>query len=146
MKEKGVSSIVVIAIVIVIAVVATVAVLLLRGGGTGLPVYSGAQKLGEESASGMTGEAYWFTGSGEDAYNWYKSQMSGQGWTLSQDQGYTTDYGGVLYYTKGNEMAVVVIDESGSAISMVEARYGVDLPSNAILLTLARGTPSIPSF
>jgi hypothetical protein len=146
MKEKGVSSIVVIAIVIIIAVVAVVAVLLMRGGGTGLPVYPGAQKLGQESQMGMTGEAYWFTGSGQDAYNWYKSQMSAQGWTITADSEYQTGYGASLTYSKGNEMAVVVIDASGSAISMVEAHYDVDLPSDAILLTLARGTPSIPSY
>jgi len=146
MEEKGLSSIVVIAIVAIVAVVAIVAILLLRGGGTGLPVYSGAQKLGEESASGFTGEVYWFTGSGEDAYNWYKSQMSGQGWTLSQDQGYTADYGGVLYYTKGNEIAMILISEEASAISAVEAQFGVDVPSGAKVLMLARGTPSIPSI
>jgi hypothetical protein len=145
-KEKGVSSIVVIVIVVIIAVVAIVAILLLRGGGTGLPVYSGAQKLGEQSQSGMTGEAYWFTGSGEDAYNWYKQQMSAQGWTITADSEYQTGYGASLTYSKGNEMAAVVIDASGSAISMAEAQFGVDLPSDAILLTLARGTPSIPSY
>lgn len=141
MKEKGASSIVVIAIVIVIAVVAIVAILLLRGGGTGLPVYSGAQKLGERSQSGLTGEVYWFTGSGQDAYNWYKSQMSGQGWTVSSDSGYAADCG--LYYTKGNEIAVILIYESASAISAVEAEFGADVPSGAKVLMLARGTPSI---
>jgi len=144
MKEKGVSSIVVIAIVTVIAVVAIVAMLLLRGGGgTGLPVYSGAQKVGEQSQSGLTAEVFWFTGSGEDAYNWYKSQMSGQGWTLSSDSGYMMDQGCVLQYTKGNEIAVILIDESASSISALEAEFGVDVPSGAKALMLARGTPSI---
>ncbi|KUO39959.1 MAG: hypothetical protein AVW06_03075 [Hadesarchaea archaeon DG-33-1] len=142
MKEKGVSLIAVIAIVIIIAVVAVVAVLLLRGGGTGLPVYSGAQKLGEQSQSGLTGEVFWFTGSGEGAYNWYKPQMTGQGWTLSQDLGYNADYGGGLYYTKGNEIAVILIYESASDISAVEAEFG-DVPSGAKVLMLARGTPNI---
>ena len=130
----------IIAIVAIIAVVAIVAILLLRGGGTGLPVYSGAQKLGEQSADGGTVEFYSFTGSGQDAYNWYKSQMSGQGWTLYYDDGYTSGYGGSLIYTKGNEMAAIEVCEDSSAISTYEQAFNLTVPSGSKLILLARGS------
>jgi hypothetical protein len=130
----------IIAIVGIIAVVAIVAlVLLMMGGGTGLPAYSGAKKLGEQSAEGYTFEFYSFTGSGQGAYNWYKTQMANQGWTLSYDAGYISGYGGALTYTKGSEMALIEVIEDSSTISYYESTSGITVPSGSKLIALMVG-------
>jgi len=130
---------VVILIVGIIAVIVIAAILLLRGGGTGLPVYSGANKLGGQSAGGYTAEFYSFTGSGQDVYNWYKTQMVNEGWTLGSDSGYASGYGGALTYTKGNEMAVIEIIEESSTISYYEQGFNITVPSGSKLIVLMKG-------
>jgi hypothetical protein len=139
MKPKTVILIVV--PIVVVIVVATVAILLLRGGGIGLPVYPGAQKLATQSHGAQVFEIYYFNGSGPDAYNWYEQQMPSQGWTLYYEPGYSTNYGGQLFYTKENKMATIGIFESPSLIENQEAAYGVSAPSGAKLLFLEVGPP-----
>jgi len=139
MKEKGVSSIVVIAIVIIIAAVAIGAILLLRGGGGILPTYLEAQKLAEQSAAGYTVTLYSFTGSCEEVYNWYKSQMPVEGWILDYDGGYIENQGCLLNYTKGGEVATILISESEAAISTQEETFSVDVPSGSKTIFLAQG-------
>jgi hypothetical protein len=133
-KRSG--AVVAIVVVIIVAVVAVVAFLLLGGGGI-LPVYSGAQKLMGQSIMGVDLEIYSFTENCQDAYNWYKTQMSAEGWTLDSDY-YGEDYGD-LTYTKGNETAEIVISGSEEVISVYEAMFGVDVPSGSKIILLARG-------
>jgi len=138
-KEQGIGAAAVIVIVGVIAVVVIGALLLLRGSGDILPAYPGAQKLAEESFMGYTAKLYSFTGSCEDVYNWYKSQMPAEGWTLGYDGGYIEGEGCLLNYTKGGEVATIIISESEAAISTQEETFSVDVPSGSKTIFLAQG-------
>lgn len=144
MKDRGIGTAVVIAIVIIITAVGASGTLLLMrgGGGTGLPVYSGAHKVGQRLDDNLAGELYSFTESGEAVYNWYKSQMPAEGWTLYSDLGYTAGYGCVLYYTKGDDLGAIAIIESASDIAVLEAQTGLDVPGGAKVVLLGRGPAS----
>jgi len=139
LKKRGIRPAAVIAIVSIIVVVAIGALLLLRGGGGILPAYPGAQKLAEQSFMGYTARLYSFTGPCENAYNWYKSQMPAEGWTLDYDGGYIENEGCLLNYTKGGEVATILISESEAAISTQEETFSVDMPSGSKTIFLTQG-------
>ena len=99
-------------LIIIVAVVAVAAVLILRGGGApgGLPVYSGASEFRRTEVGSLT-SAYYDLGTANlgDVYNWYKTEMPKQGWTLAGDSsnpGYNTYQ---INYTKGSDSVEIVI-------------------------------------
>mgnify|MGYP001057904077 CR=1 FL=1 len=139
MESRKIGAAAAITIVGIIAVVAVCALLLLRGGGSTLPAYPGAQKLAEQSFMGYTAKLYSFIGSSEDAYNWYKSQMPVEGWALDYDGGYIEGEGCLLNYTKGGKVATIIVSESEAAISTQEETFGVVVPSGSKTIFLAQG-------
>ena len=126
MKEKGVSTAVLVAVPIIIVVaivVPVVTIVLLKGGDGGVlatvPVYPGAQlmenvNVEQELASagitlpaGWSGKSYTTTASPETVASWYRIQMAG--WTKVIDN--TTESQGTTVYAlrweKGNDAAVI---------------------------------------
>lgn len=63
-------------------------------------------------------------------YNWYKTEMPSQGWTLAGEQG---NGGYVLNYTKGNDSATITIIEGTiegfNATKFLELSYTAGTPS-----------------
>lgn len=119
MKERGLSQgamvVIIVGIVIAVVVPVTIVAVLLIGGGApgGLPVYSGAtefKRTENDVAGGHLTSVYYDVGTANlaDVYNWYKTEMSKQGWTLTAD--YTTPYY-YLTYTKGSDSAEIIVVE-----------------------------------
>jgi len=97
-------------IIIIVAVVAVV--LVARGGGApgGLPVYSGASEFNRTEVGTLT-SAYYDLGTADLAtvYNWYKTEMPKEGWTLTGDNP-SPDYNSyTIDYTKGSDSVEIVI-------------------------------------
>ena len=117
MKERGLGTGALVAIIvgIIVAVVVPVsiaAVLLLGGGGGpgGLPVYSGATKVGGDvSYMGATASVYSFTDNAETVYDWYESNTPA-GWTLHENSGYIGSISAVVW-EKGNDYGFAVVFE-----------------------------------
>jgi hypothetical protein len=121
-REKGVSSIVVIAVVIVIiAAVGVGGYFLVRGGAGpgGLPVYPGAveniegtalAKAGLENmgASAIEVSAYTSTQDVTTIASWYRFKMIELGWTKENDD--VRSSSGGLMFERGNDGAIVALD------------------------------------
>ena len=135
MKEKGISTVllVVIPIIIVVAVVVPVVVIVAVGGGGagGIPVYSGASELTSQTQGNTTSTMYDLgTANLADVYNWYKTEMPKQGWAVTDA---STSYAYVLNCTKGNDSATITIVagtlQGYSANRLLEISYTAGTPS-----------------
>ncbi len=122
MSERGLSTGALVGIIVGVVVatvvpVTVVAVVLGVGGGGaagGLPVYAGAAEF-KRTETDVTGghltSVYYDLGTANlgDVYSWYKSQMPGQGWTLTGDTPYPDYNSYTINYTKGNDSVEIVI-------------------------------------
>jgi hypothetical protein len=137
MKESGIGTTAIVVIIVAVVIgtvipVTVVAVLLGGGAPGGLPVYSGASYFNGTTA-GSTTLSYYDLGSADLAtvYNWYKTEMPNQGWTLTVDNPQTGAY--TIDYTKGSDSAEIVI-----VAGTIEG-YSA---SHILVLSYTPGTPS----
>ena len=148
MKEKGISTVLlaVIPVIIVVAVVVPVVVVVaVRGGGGAgdIPVYSGANLLKSNpntSGSGTTDYYELGTADGSTVYNWYKSQLTTAGWSVSEYSPYSAGAGGILTGTKSNDSCTVMILE-GSYVAQICGQQGITA-SKALVISYVPGTSS----
>lgn len=143
MKEKGLATAPIVFVVIIIVAVAGIGVYFLTrpapegGEGTGpggLPLYPGVTSssmssgslltaIGKELPAGVEASAYTTTASENGVLSWYRTEMSGKGWTKENDNAATYDsvtYG-LLYYEKENKGAIVIaMQYMGTTVLILE--------------------------
>ncbi len=123
MKENGISSVVVLVVVVVAILIGVGYFFLIQSPNERLPVYPGATpsevpELWSElfatfESHGISASMYTTEASSDEVLDWYRSEMSGRGWTKILDN--TFDNSHVLSFLKGNEGAGV-IENNGTLV------------------------------
>lgn len=125
---------IIVGVIVAIVVPVTILAVVLGGGGTpgGLPLYAGAGYLAGTTQGSTTTNLYDLgTANLTDVYNWYKTEMPKQRWTLAGDSPISGGY--VLQYTKGNDTATITVIEGTiqgfNATKFLELYYVAGTPS-----------------
>lgn len=113
------------------------------GNTTGLPVYSGASEVSlssnAESAliygcEGVPRDVYETSDSLTNVKSWYKSAMNSNGWSLSMEGDYSTDYKS-KWYKSGKEATVWILTQEMLTAQEMNYSVEIDISGTAIVLS-----------
>lgn len=152
MKEKGISSVVVLIVVVLVILAGVGYFFLTRGPKERLPVYPGAtpsevpelwsEVLATFESHGISASMYTTEASSDEVLNWYRSEMSESGWTKILDN--TLDNFNILSFQKGNEGAGVM--ENKGILILVHGTVGQFLAVVLEWYQQLRPTPGPPAL